>query len=255
MRRALAEGGVQRTLQPSSHVPPRLHPRLLAVAALVALAACSDATAPTAASLPEPPAPPASVVNPAVYLNAIARTDDSIVVDFTVTPSGGWFAIGYNAVYFPPNAICEPATSGYGPDTWDAPCTPATRPIRVRGRTGATIHNRGWVHFDTDLRFVPTSDPAQWVRIYMWSRELRGPQPQGLAAQDEITQRYHILWVPTPGAAPVDDALDDATLRTQVLWGTGLVTRRVKHFSGYVVGSGRAAQVESVEGVESVGMY
>ena len=228
----------------------RAQPRLLAVAAFVALTACSDSTGPTATALPEPPAPPASVVNPAVYVNATARTDDSVVVDFTVTPSGGWFAVGYNAVYFPPNSICEPTTSGYGPETWDRPCTPATRPIAIRARAGAGLNDRGWVHFDTHLRFVPSNHPLRWVRIYMWSRELRAPRPVSAQARAEMEDLYRILWVPSPGAEPVDESLRDATLETQVLWGTGLVTRRVKHFSGYVVGSGRAANVESSEGGE-----
>ena len=225
----------------------RLHLRLLAVAAFVALAACSDSTAPTATTLPEPPAPPASVINPAVFLNAMSRTDHSIVVDFTVTPSGGWFAVGYNAVYFPPNSICEPTTSGYGPDSWDRPCAPATRPIAIRGRTGAGLNDRGWIHFDTDLRFVPSGNPAHWVRLYMWSRELRAPRPASAAGRAAIEDRYRIFWIPAPGTAPVDESLRDASLDTHVLWGTGLVTRRVKHFSGYVVGSGRAVSAESVE--------
>lgn len=217
-------------------------PRVCAVAGFALLAACSDAAAPDAPTTPTlarpalaaPPAMPANVRN-AVYVTAVATTKDSVVVDFVVTPTGGWFVVGYNAVYFPPNSICEPTTSGYGPDAWDRACAPATRPIAVRGRAGTSMNNRGWIHFDTDLRFVPSSDPASWVRIYMWTSEVQRSRPADAATRE---QAYEILWVPQPGARPVDESLTDSTLATQVLWGTGIVTRRVKHFSGYQVGNG-----------------
>jgi hypothetical protein len=153
--------------------------------------------------------------------------------------------VGYNAVYFPPDAICEPTTSGYGPDTWDRPCQPTTRPITIRGRAGTGIHDRGWIRFDEDLRFVPSDDPARWVRIYMWTAAVQRSRPNDAAARE---QAYNIFWVPAPGARPVDESLADPTLATTVMWGTGLVTRRVKHFSGYQVGNGFVD--ESASGVE-----
>lgn len=216
--------------------------RLLAVAGLLLLAACSsdDAVAPatpTLAARPTlaaPPMPPAAV-NPAVYVTGVAYTADSVFVNFTVTPSGGWFLVGYNAVYFPANAICEPTTSGYGVDTWDRPCTPATRNIQIKARAGRGLNDRGWVQFDTDLRFVPTADPARWVRIYMWSAEVDRPKPADWQWQES---KFKIFWIPEGTRTLVDEAVADPTLQTQVLWGTGLVTRRLKHFSGYQVGNG-----------------
>jgi hypothetical protein len=216
-------------------------PRLLAIAGVLLLAACSDAFAPETA-------PPRAVLpsraGSAIVVTGVERTSDSLVVRFTVTPSGGWFAVGSNAVWFPPNAICEPATSGYGPATWDQPCTPATRPIPIVARTSARSSDRGWVHFDTDLRFVPSDDPARWVQLYMWSSQVRRPQPPDFAQREAD---YAIFWLPSPDARPVDESVGDETLRTRVLWGSGIVTRRVKHFSGYQVGNGRAATTESVE--------
>lgn len=213
-------------------------PRLLAVASIAALAACSDATAPSRPTLDRSanlgPAMPASV-QAAVTVTNRQNTTDSVVVDFTVDRNGGWFVVGYNAVYFPPNSICEPSTSGYGPDTWDRGCTPASRPVAIRGRAGAGLNDRGWIHFDTDLRFVPSSNPDRWVRIYMWSEKVKQPKPRDAMEQERA---FKILWVPELGAKGIDEARADATLETHVLWGTGIVTRRVKHFSGYQVGNG-----------------
>ena len=222
-------------MRPGSDIPRRL----LAVAALALLAACAGdgATAPStpaASRLPAPPLPPAAV-NPAVYVNGITYTTDSVFVTFTVTPSGGWFMVGYNAVYFPAYAICEPSTSGYGPSTWDRSCTPTTRNIQIRARAGRGINDRGWVQFDTDLRFVPSLDPNRWVRLYMWTSDVQRQRPADYLWQES---KYKIYWRPDGTDALVDEAQADPTLETQVLWGTGLVTRRVKHFSGYQVSNG-----------------
>ena len=220
-------------------------PRLLAIAGVVVLAACSDATAPSRPTLDRSaslgPAMPASV-QAAVTVTNMKRTTDSVVVDFTVDKRGGWFVVGRNAVYFPPNAICEPATSGYGPDTWDLPCRPASRPVAIRGRAGAGANDRGWIHFDTDIRFVPSSDPDRWVRIYMWTETVKENRPADFVEREKA---FKILWVPSLLKQRVDEAKTDATLETQVLWGTGLVTRRVKHFSGYQVGNGFVEDVSA----------
>ena len=215
-------------------------PRLLAVAGLVLLAACSDSTAPATRptlarpALVAPVAAPEAVTN-AIHVNVMRRTHDSVYAEFTVDRNGGWFIAGYHGVYFPPNSICEPATSGYGVDKWDAPCTPARGRVTIHARAGLRSNGRGWIVFEEDLRFVPSSNPDRWVRLYMYSQELRSSRPVDAVLKERA---YQISWVPFKGAEPVDESLDDPTLATQVLWGTGLVTRRVKHFSGYQVTNG-----------------
>lgn len=214
-------------------------PRLLAVAGLALLAACSDSTAPATPKLGRPalvaPVPAPEAVTNAIQVNVMRRTNDSVYAEFTVDRNGGWFIAGYNAVYFPSNSICEPATSGYGVDKWDAPCAPARDKVTIHARAGLKANGRGWIVFEEHLRFVPSSNPDKWVRLYMYSDELRGNRPVDAVLKEKA---YQISWVPFPGAEPVDESLDDATLATKVLWGTGLVTRRVKHFSGYQVTNG-----------------
>ena len=216
-------------------------PRLLAIAGIAVLAACSDATAPattkpTLPTLAAPMAAPASVVN-AIHVKVMRTTKDSVFAEFTVDRNGGWFVAGYHAVYFPPNSICEPSTSGYGIDLWDAPCQVARGQVKIHARAGLRSNGRGWIVFEEDLRFVPSADPSRWVRLYMYSDEVRGNRPADAVLKEK---GYQIMWVPEKGAEPVDEALTDATLTSNVLWGTGLVSRRVKHFSGYQVTNGIA---------------
>ena len=147
-------------------------PRLLAIASIALLAACSDSTAPTAApkltrpALVAPVEAPEAVVNQ-IHVTAMRKTQDSVFAEFTVDRNGGWFVAGYHAVYFPPNSICDPATSGYGVDKWDTPCQPARGKVTIHARAGLRANGRGWIVFEEDLRFVPSSSPDKWVRLYM----------------------------------------------------------------------------------------
>src|SRR5512145_969574 len=60
---------------------------------------------------------PAGVPRPDVIVHHVA--DDSASAEFTVTSTGGVFALGPHAIYFPPNSICAQGSS-YGPTEWDA---------------------------------------------------------------------------------------------------------------------------------------
>lgn len=215
-------------------------PRRLAIAGCALVLAACSADAPTA--VPATPAQPSS----AVIITGASTTDDSVFVEFEVTPSGGVFTLGRNSVWFPANSICDPATSSYGVGEWDAPCTPATTPVRIRARmgTGGRGGDRSWVHFEPELRFVPASAPSRWVILYMWTPDAKKARPRNEVRAAAIEEKYKIWWVPGWGQAPVDESLDDPTLRTVVLWGSGFVYRRVKHFSGFQVGVGFASEEE-----------
>jgi hypothetical protein len=154
-------------------------------------------------------------------------------VDLIVRPSGGWFAIGSDKVYFPPNSICDPATSSYGPTEWDAPCQPISRPIRIHA-----TYDRGreWVAFAPALRFVPTDDPKQFVSLYVYSPTFAMNDASGVETD------YRLEWLPLPTAPGVDEGRDDRTQHTRKDGKQALVYRRVKHFSGYQVVSGFAAE-------------
>jgi hypothetical protein len=212
----------------------RSHSGLIALFAL-AFAACSDqATAPNAAlplrgiTLGQSPA---GVPHPDVIIHEMS--DDSTSAEFTVTPTGGVFAIGPHAIYFPANSICDPTTSSYGPTEWDKPCDVSTQPIRFR----AEVRNEGgrqWVDFTPAVRFRPTDDLANAVWLYMKTSALSLDADSALAA----LRRMSILYSPEIGVAGINEALIDPTLRTYVWLEGGVAFRRIKHFSGYNVHDG-----------------
>jgi hypothetical protein len=148
--------------------------------------------------------------------------------EFTVNPSGGVFLVGNHAVVFPARSICDPAISSYGDDQWDAPCTPLSRPLKITARI-STTNGQQAVDFSPEIRFVPSSDASRWVWIFMYTPEARG-------AQD--LSRFNIMFAPSLGATPVNDAARDQTLRTYVDTWSGMSFRRIKHFTGYVVAVG-----------------
>ncbi|MEO8623050.1 MAG: hypothetical protein ABI625_18390 [bacterium] len=197
---------------------------------MVVVAGCQDNVVSAPQSMSAAPAamvmaPPGS---PQLLLAGMAKINDD--VDFTVTEKGGTFLIGRHAVVFPAHSICDPATSSYGPGTWDSPCA------RLKG--SVTIHASirtaklgTWIDFTPSLRFVPSKESHDWVYLYMYNSSVLG-------AADFSS--YSILYVPTLGARGIDEAQTDASLRTYVDTRTGVSMRRVKHFSGFQTSSGRS---------------
>ena len=213
---------------------------LSSIAALVlavTLAACGG----DVATAPEAPAGP-----PQLRITVDRMAPDSTSADFTVDRQGGVFQIGPHAVYFPARSICDPATSGYGTDMWDAPCAPMQGSIQIHAEV-RKIDGREWVDFSPELRFVPSKNPDKWV--YIWMRS------SALIAAGNAAESYNILWSPAFGVAGIDESLTDPTLKTMELPGYGIVYRRIKHFSGYQVALGYIDQtVTSTDGTLLGGM-
>jgi len=83
------------------------------------------------------------------------------VTTFTLTSAGGKFSTGdglYTLV-FPANSVCDPATSSYGPGTWDQPCTTLAdgQSVTVTATYGFTNHGLS-VDFSPALRFNPKTE-------------------------------------------------------------------------------------------------
>ena len=159
--------------------------------------------------------------------------EDSASADFTVTPSGGVFNLGPHAIYFPANSICDPMTSSYGPTEWDAPCDVLTRPIQFHAEI-REVDGRSYVDFTPAVRFVPTSDPASSVWLYMKTSALSSNPDSALAA----LRRMSVMYSPAIGQVGVNEALADASLRTYVWMDGGIAFRKIKHFSGYNIFDG-----------------
>ena len=192
------------------------------VAHLVLLAACGDgpsglAGAP-AVGAPELRAArgPGSGVSEAVLT---VKTDEWQAFSL---PDG-------HRIAFPARAICDLGASSYGPGEWDQPCVPQTGRVTIVVRAWTDDAGHPQLDFTPRMRFNPA---AGSVVLKMRDRSASG-------ARADLA----ILFCPDGAEACVDESLTDPTLTTfftprgQVYW------RRVKHFSGYNITSGRSVQV------------
>lgn len=158
--------------------------------------------------------------------------------DITVTPAGGDFNVGYGmfTLHVPANAICDPATSGYGDEFWDKPCMPLASSITLHATYGFYGHHI-YADFSPALRFVPSSDPSRWVTF---GTSLYAPIlttfSSYFAANPSALKYLGILYNPTVGQVVND--VSDPTLDTHFDLHTGRIFRRVKHFSGYNIATG-----------------
>ena len=201
---------------------------LLLLAALVSCreGVVSPAAGPIEAPQAAAPAPMSLAPQGRPHLDLVGGLPDSASVDFVISPNGGIVDLGNHAVVFPANSVCDPATSSYGPGTWDAPCSPLQAPIKVHAEVRRT-NGQTAVDFTPSLRFVPSSDPARWVWLVLYT-------PSAVGKSD--LSGFNILWESAPGAPAIDETPLDSSLRTYIDTWQGLSLRRIKHFSGYVEG-------------------
>jgi hypothetical protein len=212
------------------------HIKWSTLVALVAItAACADGSiAPTS---DQAEVLPGGAPRPLIIINQMAADESS--ADFTVTPTGGYFRMGKHGIVFPRNVICDPAKSSYGREFWDADCEVLTSPIQIHAELRVQ-DGREWVDFTPGLRFKPSRYAWEWVWIYMHTDAATSPW-----------SALTILWSPAIGIPGIDESLEDPTLRTYVSPWSGFAYRRIKHFSGYNVTSGRSATVDDAREVVS----
>ncbi len=214
--------------------------RTLIAGAAVVVAGCSDS-----ATSPSNPATrgAAPADGPSLNYSAQSRFGGYRSTTFTLTAAGGTFNVGgLYTVTIPANAVCVVGSS-YGPGTWDSPCATlgAEHSITVTATYG--YDNGGpVVDFTPELRFSPgsqvTISTSLYAPVITAAHGFFNSNPDAL-------RHYAIYYVPTLGARVEVDAAIDPTLVTHVNLTTGLVWRRIKHFSGYNVATGLACEVQS----------
>jgi hypothetical protein len=209
---------------------------------LAALAGCregvvSPAERPIEAPQAAAPAPLSAAPQGHPTLDLVGGLPDSASVDFDISPNGGIFDLGNHAVVFPAQSVCDPATSSYGPGTWDAPCTPLQTSIRVHAEV-RRVNGQTAVDFTPSLRFVPSDNPARWVWLVMYT-----PSAVGTSNLTE----FNILGESGFGAPTLDETIADSSLRTYVDTWQGTSLRRIKHFSGYALADGRSCDPATQE--------
>jgi len=208
---------------------------LLLVGAVSALAvACRDsvvAPARNAASL-------SAAASPSLSASG-SKQNRTLLGTIELSPNGGTYHVGDFDIVMPAGAVCEPATTKYGPRYWDDDCVPTRRNITVN----VIAKNQGKnvsVDFQPDLRFRPS---AGWVVIQTSAYRdlLTSGDVRQLSSTSPFFQNFAILYVPTGGKSRIDEARStgDASVATRVDLRTGLVWRRVKHFSGFLVSAGQ----------------
>jgi hypothetical protein len=133
---------------------------------------------------------------------------------------------GNHKLVFPANSICSLGTSSYGPGEWDKPCTPeiGTVTLTVRSWSDAGGHPR--IDVQPHMRFNPAASA-----VMLTLRDRAG------TVSDKA-----IGYCPDLGEC-YDESLSDASLVTY-RDSNGNYKRRVKHFSGYNIVSGRSVEAE-----------
>ena len=199
----------------------RLRYLLLAMSGVVvASSACStDATAPLPLAAPESagfskgPSGPHNV-------SSDGSDDD---YSFTIDPRrDNYLTFGEHSLWLPANAVCDPATSGYGPGTWDVACSPLTTSITITAKVRSASGGLPRVDFEPAIRFNP--DRAAYLTLSV----------TGKKAKEAAAMR--ILYCGTSASKDcIDEALTDPTLETVLNRPMKMVYRRIKHFSGYLV--------------------
>ena len=206
---------------------------LLLVGAVAALAvACQDAVAPAHTANPRSAAATAS------FSKNGSAASRSVIGTLQLSPNGGTYHVGDFDIFVPAGAVCDPTTTKYGVKHWDEDCTPATSTIQVN--VVAKKHGQGLsLDFQPDLRFRPS---AGWVVIQTnaYSSLLTSNSVRQLSVSSSFFQNFAILYVPTGGWTHIDEvqSTGDASLVTHVDLHRGLVWRRVKHFSGWIISAG-----------------
>ena len=202
--------------------------RLLALGALALTAACSDApSAPRTALAPSAaPARGAALVRSSLVSQRVT-VGDTVITVFEVgtdTKSPAGFDIGHaSKIGFPlaSGSICDPATSSYGPGTWNSPCQATKTPTRITARVWKNAQGKVATDFQPALRFVPGTR-----------------KPVVLTLKDPATASTHVDYCTPTGC--VDESRADASLKTILDATNGFAHRPIKHFSGYSVVVDRA---------------
>jgi hypothetical protein len=179
-------------------------------AALAIVSACSDQN--TAAPASEAP----TFIAPANF----ARVGN--VISFRVNNNeGATQRLGNHLISIPAGAICQLAKSGYGPTEWDKPCSPLKGSIVITAQLLEDADGMPFVDFQPAMRFAPSKEVVLFLR-----------QGRNTAMKELILEYCNNVGYCT------DESLTDPSLKPFRIGKTPVVGRRLKHFSGYMMGSG-----------------
>jgi len=207
---------------------------LFAGAAILVAAACGEpASGPTAPRL----SPNAPVFDYTATSYVLGLTQQ----DFVVTSAGGSFSVGgLYTMNFPANSVCDPARSTYGATEWDKACDTLGDGQAVKIHAVLALTEGGLsIDFSPALRFSPSTSVTISTGIFA---PLIKANRDYFAKNPSALNPLAILYSSSLGAAGSSDYARDGSVVTNVDLTTGLIWRRVKHFSGYSMTTGDACE-------------
>jgi hypothetical protein len=195
---------------------PRRSAWLGCVATALTIAACTDRDAQSLAA-PQASAQSSSE-SPLPGDTSIAL----IAIDPRLTAS--YQIPGGHRLWVQEGGLCDPASS-YGVGTWDDACSIASGPVLVTVKSWTDAQAHAHLDFSPDLRFAPLDARRASAELYLKDRAaLSAAAPS-------------ILYCNAAGC--VDESLSDPSMVTIRDRQQGYLYRRIKHFSGYQVSTGR----------------
>ena len=215
----------------------RYVPLFIAGAALL-VAGCGDSTAPTrlsnASAIPTLSALGGGPRSSSARANHEAY-NAAATIRFTISSEGGRAQVGRFTLTYPAHSVCDPATSGYGAGVWTNACATLSEPITITARFWME-DGRTHADFSPDIRF----DPSKNVTLTAIVPEIRRQK-----ITDEIRAQYAIWYSTVVGDTRY--FIDEAALYPELAtvfterhgMASGNLIRRIYHFSGYYVRSGR----------------
>ena len=201
--------------------------RLPVAASILAAFACNDANLD-----PRPAAPRAATSRPVLDRGGIPNADAPESYEFDIDTAASTISLGDRfTLSFPANAVCDPSSSSYGVGHWNDDCVPTARSVNVHAKIWQR-DGRVYVDFSPALRFAPSANVT--ISTTLLASMLAGRAD--LAATPRMLHGYALQYSPD-GSSRVNEVatLGDSSLLTHIDLQTGLVWRRIKHFSGYVI--------------------
>jgi hypothetical protein len=145
------------------------------------------------------------------------------VVSFVYSPkSGATKRFGDHMIVIPAGGVCDPTAPGasadYANKLWDKPCAAAATPIVFTVSMFEDANGAPFVEFQPAVRFSPSKE------VYLYLKDGKRTSAGILA----------IRYCQTASSCE-NESIADASLETHRVAHSGILYRRLKHFSGYNV--------------------
>ena len=215
----------------------RYVPLLIAGIALI-VSGCRDTMAPRSA---EPLATLVPVENLS-FSRIVSSSDGSNAseIKFIFSRAAGSAQLGEFTLTWEANSVCEQDNSGYGWEFFRKACQAENEDVEMTAKVW-TENGRTYVDFHPDIRFSPDKN----VKLSVVRDEIIGRRK----LSRKLMLRYNIYYTHRIGDTRyyIDEAWFDPEQQTQYDTQTGVVSREIRHFSGFVIRTGYDDETQPVD--------